>query len=85
MRIIPINGMRSAHLSNPATRHFQGVPMAEPPSVTRPQPSGRRDSGAPERVTSRELLGRCAELIIVHDGREYRLRVTQNGKLILTA
>ena len=40
---------------------------------------------APLRVTSRELLRERTELIIVHDGREYRLRITQNGKLILTA
>jgi len=26
-----------------------------------------------------------AELIIEHDGREYRLRITHSGKLILTA
>jgi hemin uptake protein HemP len=39
----------------------------------------------PERVTSTELLRNKPELIIVHEGREYRLRVTQNGKLILTA
>jgi hemin uptake protein HemP len=26
-----------------------------------------------------------SELIIEHDGREYRLRVTHSGKLILTA
>ncbi len=25
------------------------------------------------------------ELLILHNGREYRLRLTQNGKLILTA
>ena len=25
------------------------------------------------------------ELVITHNGREYRLRLTQNGKLILTA
>jgi hemin uptake protein HemP len=37
------------------------------------------------RVTSAELLGQKGELIIEHDGREYRLRLTQNGKLILTA
>jgi hemin uptake protein HemP len=37
------------------------------------------------RVTSRALLGTANELIIQHDGREYRLRQTQNGKLILTA
>jgi hemin uptake protein HemP len=31
------------------------------------------------------LLSEGRELIIEHRGREYRLRVTQNGKLILTA
>ncbi|HJY78390.1 MAG TPA: hemin uptake protein HemP [Burkholderiales bacterium] len=36
-------------------------------------------------VTSEALLGRGQELVIVHKGREYRLRLTQNGKLILTA
>ena len=34
---------------------------------------------------SDQLLGNRHELIIEHDGREYRLRRTQNGKLILTA
>ena len=58
--------------------------MAEPVSAARRQP-GTSDAGAPARVTSRELLGERAELIIVHEGREYRLRITQNGKLILTA
>jgi hemin uptake protein HemP len=48
-----------------------------------------KDSNATEpftvRVTSEALLGRRQELVIVHKGREYRLRLTQNGKLILTA
>jgi hemin uptake protein HemP len=39
----------------------------------------------PARVSSTELLGSRGELVIVHQGREYRLRITQNGKLILTA
>ena len=38
-----------------------------------------------ERVLSQQLLGKKGELIIEHEGREYRLRRTQNGKLILTA
>jgi hemin uptake protein HemP len=40
---------------------------------------------APQRVASESLLGRRGELVIVHNGREYRLRRTQSGKLILTA
>jgi hemin uptake protein HemP len=38
-----------------------------------------------ERVASQQLLGRTGALIIEHEGREYRLRRTQSGKLILTA
>jgi hemin uptake protein HemP len=38
-----------------------------------------------KRVSSEALLGRAKELVIVHNGREYRLRLTQNGKLLLTA
>ena len=39
----------------------------------------------PRRVSSQVLLGTRKELVIVHNGREYRLRLTQNGRLILTA
>ena len=39
----------------------------------------------PTRVSSESLLGPRGELLIIHKGREYRLRLTQNGKLILTA
>jgi hemin uptake protein HemP len=48
----------------------------KPPSAT-PSP--------PRRISSRELLGPHGELVIEHQGREYHLRLTQNGKLILTA
>ncbi len=51
-------------------------PGSEP---TRPAGSG------PRRVRSEDLLKGGVELLIEHQGREYRLRVTQNGKLILTA
>ena len=53
------------------------------------QESQRKGAGtaaeAPARVSSESLLGPRGELLIVHNGREYRLRLTQNGKLILTA
>jgi hemin uptake protein HemP len=49
-------------------------PLQNPPS-----------SPQPKRVPSESLLGARKELVIVHHGREYRLRLTQNGKLILTA
>jgi hemin uptake protein HemP len=37
------------------------------------------------RTSSGALLQGARELIIEHAGREYRLRVTASGKLILTA
>lgn len=40
---------------------------------------------AANRISSAELMRGSAELLIEHDGREYRLRITQQGKLILTA
>jgi hemin uptake protein HemP len=49
-----------------------------------PSPS-RSGLGTPRRVSSAELLGPRGEVVIEHAGREYRLRITQNGKLILTA
>ncbi len=39
----------------------------------------------PRRISSQSLLGAQREVLIVHNGREYRLRLTQLGKLILTA
>ena len=39
----------------------------------------------PRLVSSETLLAGRQELVILHNGREYRLRLTQNGKLILTA
>lgn len=42
-------------------------------------------AATPRRLTSTELLDGHVEVVIEHAGREYRLRLTQNGKLILTA
>jgi hemin uptake protein HemP len=36
------------------------------------------------RVESAALFQRGREVIIVHHGQEYRLRITKSGKLILT-
>ncbi len=51
----------------------------------RPIKAAENTATAPRRVQSDALLGEAKELVIVHNGREYRLRLTQNGKLILTA
>lgn len=52
--------------------------------TAKPQGAAQK-SAEPPRVNSETLLGAGKELVIVHNGREYRLRQTQNGKLILTA
>ena len=56
-------------------------PQQQPDSPAEPARNDRTGM----RVTSQTLLGRANELIIQHGGREYRLRLTQNGRLILTA
>jgi hemin uptake protein HemP len=42
---------------------------------------GRR---APRRIDTETLLQREREIVIVHRGQEYHLRVTKSDKLILT-
>ena len=54
-------------------------------ATKRHQASAGSANELPARVPSEALLGLRRELVIVHNGREYRLRLTQNGKLILTA
>ena len=58
-----------------------GLPSATQQAGTSLQPMRLR----PERVSSRQLLGERGVLIIEHGGREYRLQLTRNCKLILTA
>lgn len=48
------------------------------------RPSGPAAAASPARVDSGSLLSGNRELIIEHAGCEYRLRRTQNDKLILT-
>jgi hemin uptake protein HemP len=57
-------------------------PRRKPSSQLAPQ---SQFGPVPLRVRSTELLGKRGQLVIEHNGREYRLRLTQGGKLILTA
>jgi hemin uptake protein HemP len=41
-------------------------------------------SQPPKRIAIRDLLDGRREAVLLHDGSEYRLRLTSNGKLILT-
>ena len=38
----------------------------------------------PRRVDVSQLIGAAREIILMHQGEEYRLRITSNRKLILT-
>jgi len=51
------------------------------PHVPRPSPAA---VGRPRRLKVSELLGGEREAILEHGGQDYRLRITANGKLILT-
>lgn len=46
---------------------------------------GGRPYANSQRINSRDLLGDIREIEIDHEGRIYRLRLTQSNKLILTA
>jgi len=49
-----------------------------------PEPS-TSDLAGPRRIRSEDILRGASEIVIDHNGRLYKLRITQNGKLILTA
>lgn len=49
-----------------------------------PAPVQAGSGGISPRLDSRQLFASGREVIIAHDGADYRLRLTQNGKLILT-
>ncbi len=53
-----------------------------------PTPDDKRSHSAPagrlRRLKVSELLAGDREAILEHDGQDYRLRITANGKLILT-
>jgi hemin uptake protein HemP len=37
-----------------------------------------------QRITSEQLFAGTNQVVIVHNGEQYRLRITSNDKLILT-
>ncbi len=63
-------------------------PTGLPVTASAPAPDRHtsESSGELRRVllTSRELLGNQREVRIEHEGSQYVLRATRNGKLILT-
>ncbi|MGA0598847.1 hemin uptake protein HemP [Enterovirga sp. CN4-39] len=55
-------------------------PELQSSSPERPRPQ----HGEPRAVQASQLLGGAREIIILHRGERYRLRLTQHDKLILT-
>lgn len=62
--------------------------LTRSPQPPRPSHIGEegsdRSTSAIRRISSQRLLAGERELVIQHMGSEYHLRLTRNGKLILT-
>ena len=52
-------------------------------SNRKPESASERGPSIP-RIEANALLASSREVILVHNEQEYRLRITSNGKLILT-
>ena len=51
------------------------------PVLSAPAPAGRSPV---RRIDVHDLMAGAREAVLLHDREEYRLRLTSNGKLILT-
>ncbi len=54
------------------------------PAMSEVEPRQTAPASGPRRVDSSTLFRDARELLIVHRGQEYRLRITKAHKLILT-
>lgn len=64
---------------------MHGVPIMNPRSREARFARSDQEAWAPrKRFTSGDLFGDAQEILIEHAGQEYRLRITRQGKLILT-
>jgi hemin uptake protein HemP len=71
--------------SIPEARTTPNVAVKPRDTMQETSRAGRAEPSAPvRRVATETLLGGARELILEHRGELYRLRVTANGKLILT-
>jgi hemin uptake protein HemP len=65
----------------PTSMRRQRVPPVADAAVETMETRARR---APRRIPSPTLFDGDREVVIVHEGQEYRLRITRSDKLILT-
>lgn len=56
-----------------------------PPETIPVAPASESKPLVGRAISSGELFAGRREIVILHNGREYRLRMTRSGKLILTA
>jgi len=74
MRIIIICSEEHTAMSFDTPHH--SLPAAEPAVPV--------SESTPRRLFTEQLIGPAREVLIRHAGRDYRLRITRQGKLILT-
>lgn len=55
-----------------------------PPSGSTPKPAATQERGEIPVVDVKQLLGEGREIILMHLGEAYRLRITARDRLILT-
>lgn len=58
--------------------------MTDDPPLAKDSQSSPSAQAMPSSVRSSDLLHGQRELLIIHEQEVYRLRITRNGKLILT-
>ena len=68
--------------ADPKSDSNEPAPVPLPGSPAAP---GAASNALPRRFASEELFAGTREIVIDHNGRRYQLRITQTGKLILTA
>ena len=66
---------------NSTNREHPGTSLV--PAEPRPDAKNPTTAFPPKSVTFDELASGCGEVLILHHGQQYRLRVTRNGGLIL--
>ena len=54
------------------------------PALPKPWTARNRSGAGPRRLSTRQLFGDDTRLVIEHRGARYELRITRQGKLILT-
>ena len=68
--------------TSPTREKKNEVTNDKPPSADRATPQG--SSRRRRVIEAREVFGEASEVTLLHRGEEYVLRITQNGRLILT-